>query len=130
MFLVEQRRNDGIQTNGFTLTCCTCHQEVRHLCQINHENFVGDGLAEGNGKCVVAFLEFLTFENTFHRNDLRFFIRYFNTNCSLSWHWSNDTNTNSSKGQSDIFFEILNLRYTNARCGGNFVKCNGGTYSC
>ena len=130
MLLVEQRRNDGIQTNGFTLTCCTCHQEVRHLSQINHENFVGNGLAECNGKCVVALLEFLTFENTLHRNDLRFFIRYFNTNRSLSRHWSNDANANSCKGQSNVFFEVLNLRYTNTRCGSDFVKCNSGTYSC
>ena len=50
MLAVKQRSDDGIQSYRLTLTCGTCHEDVRHLGQVEDVGLVGDGLADGAGQ--------------------------------------------------------------------------------
>ena len=72
MLLVEQGSDDGVQADRFSLTCSTSDQQVRHLHQIHHEDFVGDCLAKCHREFVIRFLKFAAVDDTLHRNHLWF----------------------------------------------------------
>ena len=67
MLLVEERGDDGVEAHRLTLSRGTRHEQVGNLGQVNHEDLVGDGLAQGDGKFHVGLLEFLGVEDAIHR---------------------------------------------------------------
>jgi len=122
MLLIKQRSDDGIQSDRFTLTGGTGHQHMRHLAQINHENLIGNRLAQSYRQVISRLLELLATDDTLSGNNLRIGVRYFNTDCSFSRNRCNDTNTQCRKAESDIIFQTTNLGNTNPLLGGNFIQ--------
>ena len=92
MLFIEQRGDDGIETYRLTLSCCTSHQKVRRLCQVEHKDLVGDGLTQRTRQFHGCFLELLGIENRLHRHDIGFGIRNLNTDGALAGNRCDDTN--------------------------------------
>ena len=90
MLLVEDRNQDGIQANRFTLTSCTCHQQMGHFGEVKNIRFVGNGFAHHNRKLAVKMLKFIRGNKRAHRHHFRIGIRYFNTDGAFSWNRCND----------------------------------------
>ena len=97
MLFIEERGDDGIQADRLTLSSSTCNQQMRHLGQVGHKDFVGDGLAECHRKFVVCFLELTAVQDALHRYHLRLSVRHLNANSSLTRDGSNDTDAQGAK---------------------------------
>ena len=95
VFAVEQADQHGIESNRFSLTCGTCHEQVRHFGQIEDIRFVGNGLSHGNGQGCFGLVEFVGRNQRAHRDDVRIGIGYFNANGPSSWDGGNDSNAQS-----------------------------------
>ena len=57
VFPIENGRDDGVQTDGLSLSCGTSYEEVGRLGQIEDESLVGDGLADGDRNLGLRLLE-------------------------------------------------------------------------
>ena len=53
MLAIEQRGDNGVQSDRLTLSGSTSHQEVRHLAEIKHKNVVRNGLAQHHGQIIL-----------------------------------------------------------------------------
>ena len=98
---------------------------MRSLRQVEHKHLVGDGLSKCTGQFHRCFLEFPGVQDRFHRNDRRLGIRHLDTYRTLTGDRSDDTDTEGSQRQSDIVFQVLDLRDSHARSQSNLVKRNG-----
>ena len=98
---------------------------MRNLSQIGHINLIGNGLSERDGQVHFSLLELLRIENALHRNDVRLFIGYFDTDRSFAGNRGNDSDSKCGKTQSYVIFEIANLVDANAFGRGNLIKGNG-----
>ena len=63
VLLEKQRANHSIQTYRLTLTGSTCHEEVRNLCKVNHEDLVRDCLTQRKWKIHLCLLELTGVQN-------------------------------------------------------------------
>lgn len=71
MLFVEQRSDDGVQTNRLTLTSGTSHEQVRHFGQVHHKHLVGNSLSERDGQFKSRVLELFGVDDALHRHDAR-----------------------------------------------------------
>ena len=127
MLLVKQRCDDGIQSNRFTLTCSTSHQQMRYLGQVNHEHIIRNGLTQSNGQIHGCLAEPLGVQDTLHRDNLRFLVGYLDTYGSLTRNWCNDTNTQGTQTQGDIILQIADSGDAHTFCWSDLIECNGRT---
>ena len=130
MLLVEQGCDDGVQSDGFTLSCSACHKQVRHLCEVGNEDFVGDGLAERHRQLVVGLLELAAVQYAFHRHHLRLGVRHFNADGSLAWNGRDDADAEGTQAQGNVVLQIANGADADAWSRRNFVERDGGTDGC
>ena len=91
MLFVEQRSDDGVQTNRLTLTSGTSHEQVRHFGQVHHKHLVGNSLSERDGQFESRVLKLFGVDDALHRHDARIFVRHLNTNGALARNRCNDT---------------------------------------
>ena len=104
MLLVEERGDDGVQTNGLTLTGGTCHEEVGHLAEVEHEYLIRDGLADSYGQLIGRLLELAAVDDRVHRHHLRIGIGNLYTDSALAGYGGDDTGTEGGKRQGDVVF--------------------------
>ena len=91
MLFVEQRGDDCIQTNGFTLTGGACNKQVRHFGQIKHEYLIGNGAAQGYREFHLALGKFSAVQYGFHGYHYRLGVRYLYTDGAFAGNRCNDT---------------------------------------
>ena len=97
-----------------------------HLGEGHHEDFVGDGFANGNGELIGALLKFPGIDDALHGNDVRCFVWHLHTNGSLARNGGNDSNAERTETQGDVVFEITDFADSYTRCRRDFVKRDGG----
>ena len=109
VLLVEQRGDDSVQADRFTLSRSTCYQEVRRLGKVEHKHFVGNGLAHHYRQThLLFFLKTLTCYHRVHRHHLRTLIRHLNAYCALARNRGNDTDTIGTQREHYILLQCLN----------------------
>ena len=128
VLFVEQRSDDGVQSDGLTLTRGTGHEQVRNLRQIGHIHLVGDGFSECDGQVVGRFLEFFRVQNALHRHDGGFLVRHLDADGSLARHGRDDADAEGREVQRNVFLECLNARDFHARSRRDFVERDGGAH--
>ena len=124
MLLIQQRGNNSIQPDRLTLTGSTGHKHMRHLAQIHHKNFIGNGLAQCNRQIIRRLLKLLAANDALTRNNLRIGVRNLNTDCSLSWYRSNDTDAQCRQAQCNIILQTSYLRNTDALFRRYLIECH------
>ena len=97
-----------------------------HLGEVHHEDFVGDGFANGNGELIGALLKFPGIDDALHGNDVRCFVWHLHTDGSLARNGGNDSNAERTETQGDVVFEITDFADSYTRCRRDFVKRDGG----
>ena len=126
MLLVEERREDDVQADRLTLTRCTGHEQVRHLGEVGHEDFVGDGLAQGHRQFVVGLLELAAVQDAFHRYHLRLGVRHFDADGALAGDGCNDADAEGAEAEGNVVFQIANRADADAGGWRNLVERDGG----
>jgi hypothetical protein len=126
MLLIEQRSDDSVQADGFTLSGGSCDEQMRHFAEVEQEYFIGDGLTESDGEVKPVFLKPARGKDRLHGNNLRIFVGDFDTYRTLAWHRSDDTDTESFEAQGDVIFEVTDFGYTDTGFGNDFVERDGG----
>ncbi len=130
VFLVQKRGYNGIQPDRLSLPRGSCHQEVRHFAEVEHEYLVRDGLAQHNRQVVFRLLELTRRDNGLHRHNLRVFVRHFNAYRSFARHRRNDTYAEGREVKRNVVFQILYLRDSHSRVWDYLVERDGGTDGC
>ncbi len=126
MFLVEQAGDDGVQSDGLTLARGTGHEQVGHLGQIDHEDLVGDGLAQGHRQLVIRLLELAAVQYALHRHHLGLGVWYLDTDGSLAGNGCDDTDAQCREREGDVILEVPDLGDADARGWGDFIEGDGG----
>jgi hypothetical protein len=54
VLLVNQRRQNHVETHRLALAGRSCHEQVRHFGQIGYKHLVGNGFTQSNGKVLVG----------------------------------------------------------------------------
>ena len=114
MFLVQQRRDDRVQSDRFALSGRAGYQQVRHFGQVDDERFVLNRFAEHHRDVVVRFLELHRFDDRVHRDDLLVLVRHFDADRSLARDRRDDPDAERGETLRDIVLEVLDFRNTNA----------------
>ena len=91
MLLIQQRGDNRIQADRFTLPGRTRHQQVGSLAQVEHEHFVDNRPSDRHRQVIRTFLEFARSDHRLHRNSLRFIIRDLDPDRSFSRHRRDNT---------------------------------------
>ena len=125
MFLVKKRGDDGVQSNGFSLSGGTGHEQVRHLGEVGHEGLVADGLAETDGQVVFVVLELVGVEDVLHGHNLRVGVRHLDADGALARDGRDDTDAEGGEAQRDVVLQVLDFADANAFCRYNLVQGNG-----
>ena len=127
MFLVEQRGDDGIQTNRFTLTCCTGNKQVRCFGKVGNNNVVANSAAQRNRQRSARLLKSARLNHRAHRHYLRLAVWHLNAHRSFAWHRSNDAYTLGGKAHCNVVFKRLDFLYSHAFFWHNLKQCDGWT---
>ena len=128
MFLVQQRCDDRIDGDGLTGTRGTGYEEVRSLGEIEHKDLVRDCTTVGDRQFhLLLVLETLGGDDRVHGNDLRFLVRYLDTDGALTRHRRDDTDTGCRKRHHDIVLQRLDLRYADTGFGYDLIQRHGRT---
>ena len=129
MFLVEQRGDDGIQTNRFTLTCCTGNKQVRCFGKVGNNNVVANSAAQRNRQRSARLLKSTRLNHRAHRHYLRLAVWHLNAHRSFAWHRSDDAYTLGGKAHCNVVFKRLDFLYSHAFFWHNLKQSDGWTYS-
>ena len=123
MFLVEQRRDDGIQAHRLTRTRGTCHQQVGHLGQVGHKGLVRDGLAQRHRqRHLAAVAESVALQHGLHRHHLRLGVGNLDTHRALAGDGGDDADAQRRQRQGDIVLQRLNFRDAHAWRRLDFIE--------
>ena len=91
--LVEQRGDDGVQSDRLALSRGTGHQQVRHLRQVEDVVLVLDRAADHHRKFGLRLLEPQRTHGRIHRHDLLVAVRHLDTDGPLARDRSDDADT-------------------------------------
>ena len=127
VLLVEQRGDDGIQAYRFTLTRGTGNEQVRHLGEVDHEDFVGDGLAQRDGELERRLLELACVDDALHRHDAGRLIGHLNTDGALARYGGDDADAQRRERKGNVILEVAYLVDAHARGRRHLVERDGGT---
>ena len=83
---------------------------MRHLGQIDHEDLIGNRLADRNRELHCRISELLRIEQALHRYDLRFSVGNFDANGTFARHGRYNADTNSRQRHGNVLLQVLNLR--------------------
>ena len=123
MLLVEQRRDDGVDGHGLTLSRCTGHKQVRRLGEVEHKDIVRDGSSQRHGQTHLrVLLEFLRSNHGVHRHDLRVDVRHLDADRTFSGHRRDDTDADCRERHHDIVLQVLYLGDAHSRLRHHFVE--------
>ena len=96
-----------------------------NLGQVNHEDLVGDGLAQGDGKFHVGLLEFLGVEDAIHRDDARRGVGHLDADRALAGDGGDDTDADGSQTEGDVVLQVLDLGDAHALGRRDLVERDG-----
>ena len=122
VLLIQQRGDNRIQADRFTLSGRTSHQQVGSLAQVEHKHLVDNRLSDRHRQVIRTFLEFARSDHRLHGNSLRFIIRDLDPDRSLTRHRRDNTYLQGGKAQSNIIFQVFNLRNTHTGFRDNLIE--------
>lgn len=105
----------------------TGDEEVGHLGEVDHEHFVGDGLAEGDGEFVLGLAELLGVDDALHGDDLWAGVGDFDTDGAFAGNGGDDADAEGGEAEGDVVLEVADLGDADAGGGGDLVEGDGGT---
>ena len=131
VLLVQQGSDDGVDRHGLTCTCCTRYEEMRGLGEVEHEDLVGNRSSVRDRQAhLVLVLEALGGDHRVHGNNLRFLVRHFDTDGTLTGHRGDDTDTGGRKRHHDVVLQTLDLRHTDTGFRHYFIERHGRADRC
>ena len=130
MLLVEQRSDDSVESNRLTHTGGTGNKHVRGFGKIDHVDLICDGFSESTRQFHRSLLIRLAIDNTLHRDDTFFLVRYLNTDSSLTRNRCDDTNAFRSQAQCDVVFKVSDFCDSHSFCRRDLIECDGRSDSC
>ena len=130
VFLIEQRGDNGVQTDRLSLTSSTGYKQVGELGQVNHEHFICDGFAKGHRQSHFRCLKFAGVQCAFHRHNLWLLVRNLNTNGALPRDRSDDSYAQGRQAKGYIGLQTTYATDSDALGRGNLIQGYGGAYSC
>ena len=91
MLLIQQRGDNRIQADRFTLSGRTSHQQVGSLAQVEHKHFVDNRPSDRHRQIIRTFLEFTRSAHRLHRNSLQLIVRNLDSDRSFTRHRCDNT---------------------------------------
>ena len=128
MLLVEQRGDDDVKAYGFSLSGGAGNQQVGHLAEVEHVDFVGDGPADGDGQVVCRLQEFAGGEDALYRDDAGMLVGDFDSDGSLAGNRRDDADSESREAEGDVVFQVPDFGDAHPGCGSYLVKRYGRAY--
>ena len=130
MLGIQQRCDDGVQSDRLTLTGSTSHEHVRRLGKVEDEHLVRDSLTKSYRQSVflLCLLILLRTHHRHHGHDLLVLVRNFYTDSTLARNWRDDTYASSRKTEHYVTLEALDFRYSDTRLWYNLVKRDCRSY--
>ena len=122
VFLVEQRGDDGVQTDRFALSGGARHEQVGHFGKVADVYLVVYRLAQNDGKPVLAVLELDGLYDRKHRHDFARAVWYLDAYRTASLAERDDTDTLHLECEGDVLLQIADARYLYSLCGLYLVK--------
>ena len=107
--LIQNTDDQCIDTYGFTGTCGSCDQKVRHFRNICHHCFTCNIFSHSKRKLRFRLLEFFRLEQIPKHNCTVFLIRNFDSHSSLTRDRCLDPDIRSSQIQFDIISQAYDL---------------------
>ena len=127
MLCIEQRCHNYIQSDRLSLLCCTRHEQVWSLAQVEYLDLLGDCAAYGNWQFCLGLTESLVIEHTLQRHYGRFAIGHLNTHGIVQFY---DSDSLGPERNAYVALYVLDGGHLYSGCRydlveGNCRTCNG-----
>ena len=124
---INETRDERVDTNRLARSRRTGNQQVRHLCEIGDDRTALEILAECDWERSANVLELARLDQLAERDDLRGWIRNFDSNRSPSGNRRNDANALCAHRQGEIVGQIRDLTNFDTRRRYDLELCHNWT---